>query len=329
MKTPISARAVRRGRPGRFSPLALTGAIVLALCAAALARGDASPPPRTLSAWLPYRDQEGAYQDALAHADQLRIISPFVLVRSRAYDGIGLDYETIAATGDATYRTVGPGHTALLRDLCSGLHALGKVWFATVNPKTTTTGRIWDYRSLGQVADRVRILTYNLHYATGTPGPLSSTAWYDEILRRATAEIPLDCIELGLPAYGWDWAEGRHESGPARHLEGSGRPARGRRRALRARPRLAEPALHVQGERHRPHRLVSGRARRRGAPARAASLRGAQHGGVGPQLRGPGPVGGARPGCVTRSTLRCATPGGSRATSRTTVDPTRVGPRAR
>ncbi|WP_406102036.1 glycosyl hydrolase family 18 protein [Streptomyces sp. NBC_01003] len=284
MKTPITGRSVRRVRrirPGPLSLLALTGAIVLALCGAALApaRGDAAPPPRTVSAWLPYWDQEGAYQDALVHADQLRTISPFwyeaksatridgypgagerriidglhaagiqvvptvmeqmepgalaaivtspdrraehitellALVRSRAYDGIDLDYETVAATGDATYRTVGAGYTALVRDLCSGLHALGKVCFATVTPKTTTTGRIWDYRSLGQVADRVRIMAYNLHHATGTPGPLSSTAWYDEILRRATAEIPVDRIELGLPAYGWDWAEGSDEG--ARHV---------------------------------------------------------------------------------------------------------------
>ncbi|MFD3473436.1 hypothetical protein [Streptomyces sp. NPDC058695] len=47
MKTPITARAVRRGRPGRPSLLALTGAIVLTLCGAALApaRGGAALAP--------------------------------------------------------------------------------------------------------------------------------------------------------------------------------------------------------------------------------------------------------------------------------------------
>ncbi|WP_457513973.1 hypothetical protein [Streptomyces sp. TE33382] len=33
--------------------------------------------PRTVSAWLPYWDQEGAYQDALRHAGQLHTVSPF------------------------------------------------------------------------------------------------------------------------------------------------------------------------------------------------------------------------------------------------------------
>ncbi|MGW7055294.1 glycosyl hydrolase family 18 protein [Streptomyces sp. NPDC054887] len=36
-----------------------------------------APAPRTVSGWLPYWDQEGAYQDALAHAGQLHTVSPF------------------------------------------------------------------------------------------------------------------------------------------------------------------------------------------------------------------------------------------------------------
>ncbi|MET7662617.1 hypothetical protein ABZS99_27645 [Streptomyces sp. NPDC005463] len=66
-------------RPLPLSLLALTGVTVLALCGAVLvpARGGGAPPPRTVSAWLPYWDQEGAYRDALAHADQLRAVSPF------------------------------------------------------------------------------------------------------------------------------------------------------------------------------------------------------------------------------------------------------------
>ena len=284
MTTRLTTRAIRRLRGRRPRPLtllALTGATVLALTGAALTPtgGDTGSPARTVSAWLPYWDQEGAYRDALAHADQLRTVSPFwyeaksatrvdghpgagerriidglhaagiqvvptvmeqlkpgalagivtsaarraehitallAVVRSRAYDGIDLDYESIAPTGDATYRTVSAGYTALVRDLCSRLHALGKVCFATVSPKTATTGRIWDYRSLGGLADRVRIMAYNLHYSEGTPGPLASTAWYDDILRRATAEIPAEKIDLGLPAYGWDWAVG--SSARARHV---------------------------------------------------------------------------------------------------------------
>ncbi|MEV1022778.1 glycosyl hydrolase family 18 protein [Streptomyces sp. NPDC050264] len=253
-------------------------AVLLTLSAAAPVR-SAPPPPRTVSAWLPYWGQEAAYRDALAHAAQLRTISPFwyetksatsvvghpgageqriikglhdkgiqvvptvmeqmkpgalaavltsptrraahvkallAVVNSRAYDGIDLDYETIAPTPEAKYPAVRAGYAVFVTDLCARLHALRKQCFVTVTPKTRTTGRIWDYRTLGAAADRMRIMAYNMHHAQGEPGPLSTPQWYDEILARATAEVPRAKLEMGLPAYGWDWAVG--SKGRAKHL---------------------------------------------------------------------------------------------------------------
>ncbi|MFD3577169.1 glycosyl hydrolase family 18 protein [Streptomyces sp. NPDC058644] len=255
---------------------------VLALCGTALAptlpqptlpqpTDRFAPPPRTVSGWLPYWDQEAAYQDALRHADQLHTVSPFWyeakttttvaghtgagsrrvidglhkagikvvptvmermrpgalaavvtdkarraqhvdallrIVRSRSYDGIDLDYESIAPTGDAAYKKVGAGYATMVTDLCARLHALRKQCVITVSPKTRISGRVWDYRRLGAAADRLRIMAYDQHWSMGPPGPLSSPAWYEEILRNATAEVPAGKLEMGLPGYGWDWAVG-------------------------------------------------------------------------------------------------------------------------
>ncbi|WP_338702797.1 glycosyl hydrolase family 18 protein [Streptomyces sp. Q6] len=255
----------------RIHPIALSAlAVLLALTTAAPARSE-PPPPRTVSAWLPYWDQEAAYRNALEHAAQIRTISPFwyetksatrvdghpgagerriidglhakgievvptvmeqmkpgalaavltsparraehidallAVVRSRAYDGIDLDYETIAPTPEAEYRTVRDGYTAFVTGLCDRLHALDKKCFVTVTPQTRTTGRIWDYAKLGAAADRMRIMAYNLHHAEGEPGPVSTPQWYDVILAHATAEVPRAKLEMGIPAYGWDWAVG-------------------------------------------------------------------------------------------------------------------------
>ncbi|MFI8521139.1 glycosyl hydrolase family 18 protein [Streptomyces sp. NPDC085481] len=136
-----------------------------------------------------------------AHADAL-----LATVASRAYDGLDLDYESIATTGDATYAAVRDGYAALVGDVCARLHARDKTCVVTVMPKTATSGRIWDYAAFGRSADRVRIMGYNLHWAGGPPGPLASTAWYDEVLRTATALVPAERIEFALPGYGWDWA---------------------------------------------------------------------------------------------------------------------------
>ncbi|MGW7197454.1 glycosyl hydrolase family 18 protein [Streptomyces chryseus] len=235
--------------------------------------------PRTVSAWLPYWDQDGAYRDALGHADQLHTVSPFwyhavsagrvdghpgagerrvvdglraagvkvvptvnetlkpgvlasiltsptrrarhvrtllEVARSGDYDGLDLDYESIAATGDAAYERVRAGYAELVTDLCSGLRAMDKQCVVTVSPKTASTGRIWDYAALGRAADRMRLMAYDYHWKGGKPGPLSTPQWYDEILRVATAEVPAAKLEVGLPAYGWDWpADG---SSRAKHV---------------------------------------------------------------------------------------------------------------
>ncbi|MBT2443785.1 glycosyl hydrolase [Streptomyces sp. ISL-36] len=254
--------------PSRTAAL-LTVLLTLLLGAAHPAAPHEDPPlRRTVSAWLPYWDQEAAYLNALRHADQLHTVSPFwyetkaadriaphpgagerlvidglhragidvvptvmetlrpgalaaivtdparraahadallATAVSRDYDGLDLDYESHATTGNAEYAAVRDGYAALVTDVCARLHALAKTCVVTVMPKTATTGRIWDYATFGKVADRVRIMGYNLHWAGGTPGPLSTPRWYDEVLRTATALIPPERIELGLPAYGWDW----------------------------------------------------------------------------------------------------------------------------
>ncbi|MFI1171084.1 glycosyl hydrolase family 18 protein [Streptomyces melanogenes] len=247
-------------------------AALLAVAAAPPPASAAEPaPPRTVSAWLPYWDQEGAYQDALRHAAQLHTVSPFwyqaisaervdghpgagdrrivdglhaagiavvptvmetmkpgvlaailadparraahitallTVVGSRSYDGLDIDYESIAPTGDAGYPAVRANYATFITELCERLHALAKQCVSTVSPQTATTGRIWDYATIGRAADRVRIMAYDRHWSGGDPGPLAGVDWYEEILRRATALIPPARIEMALPAYGWDWPAG-------------------------------------------------------------------------------------------------------------------------
>ncbi|MFE3775563.1 hypothetical protein [Streptomyces sp. NPDC059122] len=73
-------RAPRRRWRGRVGGLLLVGVLavgaVLSSAAAGTARMAARKPG--MSAWLPFwGDVEGAYRDALAHAGQLRTVSPF------------------------------------------------------------------------------------------------------------------------------------------------------------------------------------------------------------------------------------------------------------
>ncbi|MFD9791163.1 glycosyl hydrolase family 18 protein [Streptomyces sp. NPDC059070] len=298
--------------------------VLAALCAALLALLTSPPaafaeepaPPGTVSAWLPYWDQEGAYQDALRHAAQLHTVSPFWyravaaervdghpgagdrrvvdglhaagiavvptvmetmepgvlaailadparraahvdtlvgIVRGHAYDGLDIDYESIAPTGDAAYQAVRADYAAFVTGLCARLHALAKKCVSTVSPQTAATGRIWDYAALGRAADRVRIMAYDRHWSGGDPGPLAGVDWYEEILRRATALIPADRIELALPGYGWDWPAG----GGARARHVTWREAEALRKAQGA-PYALDPVSKTP---HFTYRDANGTAR--------------------------------------------------------------------
>ncbi|MFZ3474649.1 glycosyl hydrolase family 18 protein [Streptomyces sp. 4.24] len=147
-----------------------------------------------------------------AHVDALVAVAT-----SRAYDGLDLDYEVMTETADAALRErVRTGYNALTSELCARLHALAKSCVVTVMPRTKDTGQAFDYAHLGSVADRLRIMGYNLHNALQDPGPLSSTAWYEEFLAYATAHVPRDKLEVALPAYGWNWTVG--SKARARHV---------------------------------------------------------------------------------------------------------------
>ncbi|MFI9045371.1 glycosyl hydrolase family 18 protein [Streptomyces sp. NPDC053427] len=136
---------------------------------------------------------------------------------SRSYDGIELDYETMATTGDrATQERVRTGFNLLTRDLCARLHARGKECVITVLAHVRGPGGAYDYQHLGRVADTVRIMGYDLHWSGGDAGPLSSKDWYEQVLRYATDTIPRNKIEVAFPGYGWDWTKGT--KGRAGHL---------------------------------------------------------------------------------------------------------------
>ncbi|WP_405746607.1 glycosyl hydrolase family 18 protein [Streptomyces sp. NBC_01525] len=145
----------------------------------------------------------------LMHDPRRRAVHVEALVRTvgrHGYDGIDLDYEKMALTGTAAERArVATGYNVLTADLCARLHALGKQCIVTVVPQTGGSGTAYDYRELGKVADRFRIMGYDLHWSGGEAGPLSSRQWYDAFLRHATATVPRHKIEVAFPGYGWDW----------------------------------------------------------------------------------------------------------------------------
>ena len=135
------------------------------------------------------------------------------------YDGLEVNYEHLALTTDpAVGARVREAYSAFAADLCAGLRADGRRCVHTVMPRTHDGWEVWrgrllpavyDYRAVGAVADRVRVMAYDQHAGSYGPGPIAGWPWAVAVADYAAATLPAGRGELGIPLYGRDWSGGR------------------------------------------------------------------------------------------------------------------------
>ena len=146
--------------------------------------------------------------DPTLRAQQIAAI--VALVRQHNYAGIDIDYENLQA-GDRQ------AFTAFATQLAAALHAKGKILSVALFAKATDAGYAprnlaQDYAAIGRVADQVRLMGYDYHWATSPPGPVAPVSWISAVLRYAKTQIPPAKIILGIPFYGYDWSGGHGAS---------------------------------------------------------------------------------------------------------------------
>jgi spore germination protein len=133
----------------------------------------------------------------------VNISSLVQLAVTNGYDGIDLDYENLSASDRLAF-------TDFVDQLAAALHANGKLLTVNVYAKTSEPGT-WsgpeaqDWWAIGQAADQVRIMTYEYHWSTSGPGPISPIDWVGDVLAFARTTIPSSKIMQGVPLYGYDW----------------------------------------------------------------------------------------------------------------------------
>ncbi len=132
------------------------------------------------------------------------------LVNTRGYDGIDIDYEHLGAADRQPF-------TAFVTQLGLALHANGKLLSVTLHPKTSEPGdqpknQAQDYAAIGRVADEVRIMLYDYHWATSSPGALAPINWVRSVMTWAATQIPRQKLVLGAGTYGYDWVGSRGTS---------------------------------------------------------------------------------------------------------------------
>jgi spore germination protein YaaH len=153
-----------------------------------------------------------AYQPLITnilHNPRLRaehVAEIVAFVQRERYAGIDIDYEDLRS-GDRS------AFTAFITELAAALHVKGKILSVDLFAKPDNRGYdqrnlAQDYRAIGQVADQVRLMGYEFHWASSDPGPIAPIGWIRAVLRYAKTQIPAHKIILGVPLYGYDWVDG-------------------------------------------------------------------------------------------------------------------------
>lgn len=124
------------------------------------------------------------------------------LIERKNFDGINIDYESLRTEQTDDF-------SRFIQELAKALHARDKLLGIAIHPQhadTSTRGQ--DIPSLA-VADILALMTYNEHWNTSHPGPIASLPWMRKILSYTTEDLAVEPqrIYLGMPLYGYDWAE--------------------------------------------------------------------------------------------------------------------------
>ncbi len=130
-----------------------------------------------------------------------RIIAE-IAERSKNFDGVQIDFESIAKEDG----------TAYLNFLAAVKKALpeNKLFSVAVmarweSHKKANPDDAFDYPFIGMIADRVVVMAYDEHYRGGSPGPIASLPWCRNIYAYALKTIPPEKLIMGIPLYGRSW----------------------------------------------------------------------------------------------------------------------------
>ncbi len=122
------------------------------------------------------------------------------------YDGIDIDYEMLPATARDDF-------SAFMQELSRALKTHDKLLTIAVHAKTSDWGG-WggfqDWVLLGEICDRVRVMTYDYSWRGSGPGPIAPMAWVGQVADYGRSVVPADKLQIGIPFYGYNWGEGEN-----------------------------------------------------------------------------------------------------------------------
>ncbi|HLN62440.1 MAG TPA: glycosyl hydrolase family 18 protein [Symbiobacteriaceae bacterium] len=120
--------------------------------------------------------------------------------------GINVDIENVPPDQRA-------GYTALIKELKEALAPQGLLLTISIPAKTwDDTKSAWsgafDYKALGQYADKVILMAYDEYLPGYYAGPVAGLPWVEAVAKFAASQMDPQKVLLGIAAYGYDWQKG-------------------------------------------------------------------------------------------------------------------------
>ncbi|EPZ42201.1 glycosyl hydrolase family 18 protein [Alicyclobacillus acidoterrestris] len=123
------------------------------------------------------------------------------LVQGTPFAGINIDFEMLPTSSRSLF-------SSFITDLANALHAAGKQLSVDV-PAVTNASSAYNYATIGTASDEVMVMAYDYSYPGGPAGAIAPVGWVQQVMSYTTTQIPPDKVLLGLPVYGYDWANGQ------------------------------------------------------------------------------------------------------------------------
>lgn len=126
--------------------------------------------------------------------------------------GVHVDFEGIEASYRIPFLT-------FLEFLRAALHDRGLLLTIAIPAKRSEwEAPGYDFAGIGKLCDVITLMTYDEHYAGGSPGPVASLPWMNQALDYAIRYLPQEKILLGIPIYGYDWSNEATQMVPMRDI---------------------------------------------------------------------------------------------------------------
>ena len=134
-------------------------------------------------------------RDPAARARLLDGIQAMVAAKHGA--GMVFDFEELPASSQRDYlRFIGEAHARF-----SARHLI-------VAMAAPVGDADWNLRAYARVADKLFLMLYDEHWASGDAGPIASQSWFVNHLQRSVREVGADKAIATVANYGYDWVPG-------------------------------------------------------------------------------------------------------------------------